>query len=179
MGLLTGGSLETLPWVVSSSVISWLIISLDEKRGPAFRGRKQLRLTFTSQNAQLHEIRCWELADLCCNEIGVVGMRLPPGDPGIGLKNPVNQPIKMGKLSCSMREEAVRWLGDKARRVPTFTLLGVFLSTAPWAPSLARDAASFLHGTTPSPSSLVDPLILIQLSPSMSSAAFISMHRIG
>jgi hypothetical protein len=116
MGLLTGGSLETLPWVVSSSVISWLIISLDEKRGPAFRGRMQLRLTFTSQNAQLHEIRCWELADLCC---GVVGMRLPPGDPGIGLKNPVNRPIKMGKLSCSVflgsggcsmegREEAVR-----------------------------------------------------------------------
>jgi hypothetical protein len=61
--------------------------------------------------------------------------------------------------------------------VPNFTLLGVFLSTAPFAPSLAWDAASFLHGTTP-PSSLVNPLILIQLSPSMSSAPLISMHRI-
>ena len=67
---------------------------------------------------------------------------------------------------------------DKARRVPNFTLLGVLLSTAPFAPSLARDAASFLHGTTPSPSSLVNSLILIQLSPSMSSAPLISMHRI-
>lgn len=82
--------------------------SLDEKRGPAFRGRMQLRLTFTSQNAQLYEIRCWELADLCCNEIGVVGMRLPLADPGIALKNPVNRPIKMGKWSfvvCSWGAE--------------------------------------------------------------------------